>query len=50
MSVGNERVALAALLGGWALGATFFSLGGMIHFLLIAALIVFLVGRFGREG
>lgn len=50
MSVSGERIALAALLVGWALGATFYSFGGMIHFLLVAALIVFLVGRFGREG
>lgn len=45
----SERVALAALLGAWALGTVFLPLGGMIHFLLVAALIVFLVGRFGRE-
>lgn len=50
MSVTDERIALAVLLAGWGLGASVFPLGGMIHFLLIAALIVFLVGRFGREG
>lgn len=49
MDVVRERVALASLLGGWGLGAVFLPLGGMIHFLLVAALIVFLVGRFGRE-
>lgn len=46
----SERIALAALLAVWGLGAAFFPLGGMIHFLLIATIIVFLVGRFGREG
>jgi len=46
----SERTLLAALLAGWGLGAAFFPLGGMIHFLLIAAIIVFLAGRFGREG
>lgn len=49
MSVKGERIALAALLAAWALGAAFLPLGGMIHFLLIVALIVFLVGRLGRE-
>ena len=49
MEVVSERIALAALLGTWAIGAAFFPLGGMIHFLLIAAIIVFLAGRFGRE-
>ena len=50
MDVVSERIGLAFLLGGWGLGAAFLPLGGMIHFLLIAALILFLVGRFGREG
>lgn len=48
MDVMSERIALAALLGAWAVGAAFFPLGGMIHFLLIVAIIVFLAGRFGR--
>lgn len=46
----SERIALASILGAWAVGATFLPLGGMIHFLLVVALILFLVGRFGREG
>jgi len=50
MDVVSERIALASLLGGWGAGTAFLPLGGMIHFLLVAALIVFLVGRFGREG
>lgn len=45
----SERIALAALLAVWAIGAAFFPVGGMIHFLLIAAIIVFLAGRFGRR-
>ncbi|HET6361011.1 MAG TPA: DUF5670 family protein [Gemmatimonadota bacterium] len=45
----SERLALAGLLAAWAVGAAFFPLGGMIHFLLIAAIIVFLAGRFGRQ-
>ena len=49
MDVVSERFALAALLALWAVGAAFFPLGGMIHFLLIAAIIVFLAGRFGRR-
>lgn len=49
MGVVSERMALAALLAAWAFGAAFFPLGGMIHFLLIVAIIVFLAGRFGRE-
>jgi hypothetical protein len=50
VDVVRERIALASLLGGWGIGVAFLPLGGMIHFLLVAALIVFLVGRFGREG
>jgi hypothetical protein len=50
VDVVSERIALAGLLAAWGLGATFFPLGGMIHFLLIAAIVVFLVGRFGRQG
>ena len=49
MTVKQERVALAALIAGWTLGAAFLPLGGMIHFLLVLALIVFLVGRLGRQ-
>ncbi len=49
MDVVSERTLLAALLSLWAIGAAFFPLGGMIHFLLIAAIIVFLAGRFGRQ-
>ena len=49
MDVVSERMGLAALLAVWAVGAAFFPLGGMIHFLLIAAIIVFLAGRFGRQ-
>jgi galactitol-specific phosphotransferase system IIC component len=45
----GERIAIVVLLAVWALGAAFLPLGGMIHFLLVAALIVFLVGRLGRE-
>lgn len=48
MDVLSERIALVILLGAWALGALFLPLGGMIHFVLVAALIVFLAGRFGR--
>lgn len=48
MDVMRERIAIAALLA-WAIGAALFPLGGMIHFLLIAAIIVFLAGRFGRQ-
>jgi len=49
MDVMRERIAIAALLVAWAIGAALFPLGGMIHFLLIAAIIVFLAGRFGRQ-
>ena len=49
MDVVSERIALAALLALWAVGAAFLPLGGMIHILLIAAIIVFLAGRFGRQ-
>ena len=48
MDLVTERIVLASLLGGWGVGAAFLPLGGMIHFLLILALIVFLAGRFGR--
>ena len=49
MDVLRERIAIVALLAAWAIGAALFPLGGMIHFLLIAAIIVFLAGRFGRQ-
>ncbi|HEY7471232.1 MAG TPA: lmo0937 family membrane protein [Gemmatimonadota bacterium] len=49
MDVLSERIALAALLAAWGLGAAFEPLGGMIHILLVAAIIVFLAGRFGRR-
>ncbi|MFN2382829.1 MAG: lmo0937 family membrane protein [Gemmatimonadota bacterium] len=39
-----------ALFAGWALGAAFLPLGGMIHFLLIAALILLILDRLGRTG
>jgi hypothetical protein len=45
----TERITLVGILAAWGLGAAFFPLGGMIHFLLIVAIIVFLAGRFGRE-
>ncbi len=41
------RTILAVLLV-WLLGALFFPVGGMIHFLLIAALILGLIDRLGR--
>lgn len=41
------RVILAVLLV-WLMGTLFFPVGGMIHFLLIAALILGLVDRLGR--
>lgn len=50
MTVRGERIAIAVLVAAWVLGAVFLPLGGMIHFLLVLALIVFLVGRLGREG
>lgn len=42
--------AYLALFAVWALGAVFWPLGGMIHFLLIAAIILFLLDRLGRTG
>lgn len=44
----SARIAIVALLAAWALGAAFLPLGGMIHFLLVAALIVGIVDRVGR--
>jgi hypothetical protein len=49
MVVLSERMTLAALLAVWAVGAALFPVGGMVHFLLIAVIIVFLAGRFGRR-
>lgn len=43
------RATLAAL-ALWLLGTLFLPLGGMIHFLLIVALILFGIDRLGREG
>ena len=45
----SARGAIVLLLVVWALGAAFFPLHGMIHFLLIAALIVTIIDRVGRE-
>jgi hypothetical protein len=44
----NLRVTIGLLVIAWAAGATFFPLGGMIHFLLIVAFIVFIIDRVGR--
>jgi hypothetical protein len=44
----NLRVAIGLLVIIWAAGATFFSLGGMIHFLLVVAFIVLIIDRVGR--
>lgn len=40
---------LIGLLAVWVLGFLLYSMHGMIHFLLIVALIVFIVDRVGRE-
>jgi len=45
----SARTAIAVTLALWALGAAFLPLGGMIHFLLIAALIVAIVDGVGRR-
>lgn len=45
----DVRLAVVLILAVWAFGAAFLPLGGMIHFLLIAALIVGIVDRVGRE-
>jgi hypothetical protein len=42
------RVAVGLLVVVWAAGAAFFPLGGMIHFLLVVAFIVFIIDRVGR--
>lgn len=42
------RAALVGVLVIWVAGTLLFPLGGMIHFLLIAALIVWIVDRVGR--
>lgn len=44
------RRAIAATLSVWIVGAFFLPLHGMIHALLVLALILFLVDRVGREG
>lgn len=43
------RRAIAGVLVAWVAGARLLPLHGMIHALLVLALIVFLVGRVGRE-
>jgi hypothetical protein len=40
---------LLGLLAVWLLGIFFFPMRGMIHFLLVVALIVLIVDRVGRE-
>ena len=45
LTVGRAIVALLAL---WLLGAVFFPLGGAIHFLPIAALMLWVIHRAGR--
>lgn len=40
--------AIGAVLAVWLLGALFLPLGGLIHVLLIVALILFLIDRLGR--
>lgn len=45
----TTRMALFALLGVWTLGTWLFPLGGMIHILLVVALIVWIVDRMGAE-
>ena len=42
--------AIVALLALWLLGAVFFPLGGTIHFLPIAALMLWVIHRAGRSG
>jgi hypothetical protein len=42
------RVAVLMVLVVWAAGAVFFALHGMIHFLLVVALILLIVDRVGR--
>ncbi len=41
------RYAVAAILALWATGTMWFPLGGGIHSLLIVALIVVIIARFG---
>lgn len=40
--------AIGAILAVWLLGALFLPLGGLIHVLLIVALVLFLIDRLGR--
>lgn len=42
------RRAIAATLVAWAVGAWLLPLHGMIHALLVLAIVLFLVGRVGR--
>jgi len=44
----STSLAIVAILAVWALGAAFLPLHGMIHVLLVLALIVLLVDRVGR--
>lgn len=44
----NLPTTVGLLLIVWVAGSAFFPLGGMIHFLLIVALIVFIIDRVGR--
>lgn len=46
MTVGRAVLALMAV---WVAGAFLFPLGGMIHVLPIAALVLWLIDRHGRE-
>ena len=40
---------LLAILGVWILGFILYPMNGMIHFLLVLALVVLIVSRVGRE-
>lgn len=46
MTVGR---AIGALLAVWLAGAFLFPLGGMIHVLPVAALVLWVLDRYGRE-
>lgn len=45
----SARAAIVAILAVWALGWWLLPVGGMIHFLLIVALVVWIVDRVGHE-
>jgi hypothetical protein len=45
----TTRRFLVGLLAVWALGFALFPMHGLIHFLLIVAIIVLIVDRVGRE-